>query len=60
MNLITCKFKRFMKNKWRAGKRNERKRESCKESTIICYECKKLGYIKAECPMLKKKEKKEK
>ena len=25
---------------------------------IVCYECKKLGYIKFECPILKKQSKK--
>ena len=60
MVLITRKFKRFMKKKWRGGKQNVGKGESSKESTIIYYECKKPGHIKAECPLLKKKEKKEK
>ena len=49
-----------MKKKWRGGKRNKVKGEPSKEATIICYECKKSGHIKVECPMLKKKEKKEK
>ena len=49
-----------MKKKWRCGKKNEAKGESSKESTIICYECKKPGHIKAECPLFKKKEKKKK
>ena len=46
-----------MKNKWRGGKNHEAKGDFNKESTIICYECKKSGHIKAECPLLKKKEK---
>ena len=49
-----------MKRKWRCDKNNESKGESSKESTIICYECKKPGHIKVECPLFKKKEKKEK
>ena len=60
MTLITRKFKRFMKKKLRSGKRNEGKGEFSKESTIICYKCKNPGHIKVECPLLKKKEKKEK
>ena len=60
ITLITRKFKWFKKKKWGGGKRNGGKGESNKESTIICYECKKSGHIKAECPMLKKKEQKEK
>ena len=60
MALITRKFKRFMKKKWRGGKRHDGKGEANKESTIICYECNKPGHMKAECPLLKKKEKKEK
>ena len=47
-----------MKKKQRGGKENEDKGESSKESIIIFYECKKLEHIKAECPLLKKKEKK--
>ena len=50
-----------MTHKWRGGKKHEAKGDSNKESTIICYECKKPDHIKAECPLLKKqKEKKEK
>ena len=57
---IIQKFKRFMKHKWRGGKKYEAKRDSSKESTIICYECKKSDYIKAKCPLTKKRGNKEK
>ena len=59
MALITQKFKRFMKKNWRGGRRNKNKGEPSKEATIICYECRKPGHMKADCPLLKKKEKKE-
>ena len=59
MALITRKFKRFMKKKQRRGKRNEGKGDPSKETTIICYECKKPGHIEADCLMLKIKVKKE-
>ena len=49
-----------MKRKWRGDKKHEGKGDSSKESTIICYECKKLGHIKADCPLIKKKGKKDK
>ena len=47
-----------MKRKWKGGKKHEAKEESSKKSTIICYECKKPGHIKAE--WLKRREKKDK
>ena len=56
MALITRKFKRFMKKKWRGGKRHDSKGEANKELKIICYECQGMGHIAAECPnKLKKK-----
>ena len=57
--LITRKFKRFMKRKWKGGKKQEAKGDFNKESTIICFEYKKPGHIRADCPLLKKKERKE-
>ena len=45
-----------MKKNGEMAKKNESKGESSKKTIIICYECKKSGHIKAECPMLKKKE----
>ena len=54
MALITRKFKRFMKKQWRGDKQNKAKWEPRKEATIICYECKKLGHIKVECPVCSK------
>ena len=49
-----------MKKKQKGGKKHEAKGKSSKESTIICYECKKPNHTKAECPLLKKREKKDK
>ncbi|XP_040957765.1 uncharacterized protein [Gossypium hirsutum] len=58
MEIFTKRFKRFMKsNKGRRlQKIEELKFESSKEKDpIICYECKKLGHIKFDCPQWKKK-----
>ena len=60
MALITRKFKRFIKKKWRGERQNENKGEPSREATIICYEYKKSGHMKVNCPMLKKKEKNKK
>ena len=53
--LITRKFKRFMERKQKDGKKQEPKGDLNKETTIICFECKKPGHIRADCPLLKKK-----
>ena len=48
-----------MKRRWKGGRKPDGKGESTnKDSTIICFECKKPGHMKADCPMLKKKGKK--
>ena len=40
-------------------KRGFKKQDSSKNDQIICYECKKSGHIKFECPKLKKSFKKD-
>ncbi|GAV57810.1 DUF4219 domain-containing protein/UBN2 domain-containing protein, partial [Cephalotus follicularis] len=59
--LITRKLKRFLANKKKFGDKpykngNIKKGETSKHEDIICYECKKPGHCKSDCPMLKKKE----
>ena len=34
--------------------KGEHSKEKDKEQPLICYECKKLGHFKSECPQLKK------
>ncbi|GAV60231.1 zf-CCHC domain-containing protein/UBN2 domain-containing protein [Cephalotus follicularis] len=60
MTLITSQFKKFLRSQ--KGKRTFKKKfsqddELSKKEESTCYECKKLGHFKNECPNLKKKEK---
>ena len=51
--LLTQKFKKFIrKNKF---KNNTKNKLEHKKDQVICYECKKLGHFKNECPQAKKK-----
>ncbi|MQL86869.1 hypothetical protein Taro_019402 [Colocasia esculenta] len=69
MAMLTREFKKFLKFR-RKGSGNSKsfqkkdflnKFESNKKSDmIVCYECKKPGHMRGECPELKKKPKKEK
>ena len=63
ISLLTRRFHKFLKKKKRnfEPRRNKNQKENTsKSSEIICYDCKKLGHIKWECPTLKNsKEKKE-
>ncbi|GAV79807.1 LOW QUALITY PROTEIN: zf-CCHC domain-containing protein/UBN2 domain-containing protein, partial [Cephalotus follicularis] len=57
--LISSQFKRFLKNQKgkKAFKKNfPQDEESSKREEPTCYECKKPGHFKNECPNLKKKE----
>ncbi|XP_058219533.1 uncharacterized protein LOC131330063 [Rhododendron vialii] len=65
MALITKTFKKLLKNrashKGRGFSRKDGgKEENSKKDPIICYECKKPGHIKSECPYAKKYSKKDK
>ncbi|GAV80395.1 zf-CCHC domain-containing protein [Cephalotus follicularis] len=57
--LITSQFKKFLKSQKgkKALKRFPHNVESSKKEEPTCYECKKPGHFKNECPNLKKKEK---
>ncbi|GAV69765.1 zf-CCHC domain-containing protein [Cephalotus follicularis] len=59
MALITSQFKKFLKSQ--KGKKAFKKKfpqceESSKKEELTCYECKKLGHFKSDCPSLKKKD----
>ena len=68
MAMLTRQFKKFLKFKRRdtgnskpfPKKNFSQKYESNKKSDIVCYECKKQGHMRGECPELKKKLKKDK
>ncbi|GAV71730.1 zf-CCHC domain-containing protein [Cephalotus follicularis] len=57
--LITSQFKKFLKSQKgkKALKKFPHNVESSKKEEPTCYECKKPGHLKNECPNLKKKEK---
>ncbi|GAV81113.1 zf-CCHC domain-containing protein [Cephalotus follicularis] len=59
MALITSQFKKFLKSQKgkKALKKFPHNVESSKKEEPTCYECKKPGHFKNECPNLKKKEK---
>ncbi|MQM11648.1 hypothetical protein Taro_044557 [Colocasia esculenta] len=68
MTMLTRQFKKFLKFKM-SGSGNSKpfqkkdflnKSDSYKKSDVVCYECKKQGHMRGECPELKKKLKKEK
>ena len=59
--LITRKFKRFMRKKKgfykkrpQKGDHNKDKEKEKERDPPICFECKKPGYYKTDCPLLKK------
>ena len=45
-------------NEKRSGKKSPTKGEPSKEKEVLCYECKRLGHMRGECPELMKKFKK--
>ncbi|GAV92289.1 zf-CCHC domain-containing protein/UBN2 domain-containing protein, partial [Cephalotus follicularis] len=57
--LITSQFKKFLKSQKgkKALKKFPHNVKSSKKEEPTCYECKKPGHFKNECPNLKKKEK---
>ncbi|MQL73494.1 hypothetical protein Taro_005849 [Colocasia esculenta] len=60
---ILAKKKRFQSGRRYFKKNKDSKRSDGKEmkkGETICYECKKPGHIKADCPMLKKNDHKKK
>ncbi|XP_024021626.1 uncharacterized protein LOC112091667 [Morus notabilis] len=53
ISLFTKKYKRFY-NKYNQGKssrRNEERGDKIKRDEIICYDCKKPGHKRTECPL---------
>ncbi|MQM10018.1 hypothetical protein Taro_042903, partial [Colocasia esculenta] len=69
MAMLTRQFKKFLKFKTKGSgnfKPFQKKDSSSKfdfnrkSDMIVCYECKKLGHMRGECPELKKKLKKDK
>ena len=59
--MLTRNFNRFLKRKLplRTKDFNKKYEGDSKKKTqeVTCYECKKLGHIKSECPKLKCKNK---
>ena len=54
LTLLTRKFKKFIKlNKFKNDIKNK---FEPKKDQVICYECKKLGHYKSECPQAKKRQ----
>lgn len=49
MRLAKKGYRRDQSSSWKIRNKNE----SNKKENIICYECKKLGHFRSECPLLK-------
>ena len=58
MAMMARKFKKFFKKSGEWKKFRKLKNQKEKKEVIICYECKKSGHIRLECPLLKKLKKK--
>lgn len=62
--LLARKFIKFMKNgrfnQRRNFKKDKDKKEANSSNEIQCFECKKVGYMRNECPQFRKKDHKEK
>ncbi|GAV80019.1 LOW QUALITY PROTEIN: zf-CCHC domain-containing protein/UBN2 domain-containing protein, partial [Cephalotus follicularis] len=54
-NILRCLPKSWTKGK-KAFKKYLQKKESTKKEELICYQCKKSGHFKSDCPSIKKKE----
>ena len=55
MTMIVRRFKRFFKRKGRFQKGGSNyKKDISKEKAPVCFECKKPGHFKAECPSLQR------
>ena len=63
MALFTRRFNKMFKRGQfprRQGRRNFDKNEEQKKDPIICFECKKPGHMKVDCPNLKKESRRDK
>ena len=57
--MLAKRFKKFYKKTNERGKFRSYKNKNEKKESITCYECKKLGHISPECPLLNKLKKKD-
>ncbi|KAH9686777.1 Integrase catalytic domain-containing protein [Citrus sinensis] len=58
MDMLAWKFRNFFKKSSERRKFRDLKNRKEKKEVIKCYECKKLGHIRSECPLLNKLKKK--
>ena len=58
MATMDTKFRKFFKKSGERRKFRNLKNQKEKKKVIICYECKKLGHIRSECPLHNKLKKK--
>ncbi|KAH9751239.1 hypothetical protein KPL71_014213 [Citrus sinensis] len=56
--MLARRFRKFFKKTGDQRKFRNFKNQKEKKEVIICYECKKLGHIRSECPLLNKLKKK--
>ncbi|KAM6568740.1 hypothetical protein CsatB_016725 [Cannabis sativa] len=54
ITLLTKNFKKFLKFKKNANRFYNSRESSRKDDQIICYECKKPGHMKMDCPLRKR------
>ncbi|KAM6578285.1 hypothetical protein CsatB_030122 [Cannabis sativa] len=54
ITLLTKNFKKFLKFKKNANRFYNSRESSRKDDQIICYECKKPGHMKTDCPLRKR------
>ena len=58
MTMLARRFRKFFKKTAERRKFRNFKNQKEKKKVIICYECKKPGYIRSDCPLLNKLKKK--
>ena len=58
MDMLTRRFRKLFKKSGERRKFRDLKNRKEKKELIKCYECKKLGHIRTECPLLNKHKKK--